>query len=156
MTYEKEPQKIYGIFPTRSNPPHLGTLIALFNAIDEYEKIVVLVHDKPTVLSTEAVVEILQLILNKFTDKFIVQKTDIDFANCSELDVGSFPFDTQKYAFQIITTSRKVYANFTGKNFPYIRIIPKPAGFRDSYQQTAYIRGLVLDQLESSIKYIRK
>ena len=142
---DKTEQEI-AVFPIASNPPHLGNILEIFNASHNYSKIYVAVYNKPLVMPTSMVISELKRILNRFSDMFVVIETDYDFSN-----INTMPPEYAKLGIKyIITSSNKIYANFAGKSFPFIRRVPKARGYYDEYQQTAYARGIVLDQIKKT------
>jgi len=142
---EEKEQKI-AVFPIASNPPHFGNILELFHASYKYSKIYVAVYNKPVLMPTSMVIAELKRILNRFTDMFVVIETDYDFSN-----INTMPPEYKKLGIKyIITSSNKIYANFAGKSFPFIRRVPKARGYYDEYQQTAYARGIVLDQIKKT------
>ena len=122
----------------------MGNLLELYEASKRYDKIYVAVYNKPTVLPIKIATDTLERIINRFTDMFIIIETGYDFGN-----INSLPPEYQKLGIKyIITSSDKIYANFAGKAYPLIDRIPKARGYHDEYQQIAYARGFILDQIK--------
>ena len=136
------------VFPIKSNPPHMGNLLELYHASTKYDKIYVAIYKNVTVLPVKIVIDVLGRILHRFTDMFEIVETPYDFSN-----ISSLPPEFKKLGVKyIITSSDKIYANFAGKGYPFLERIPRARGYYDEYQQIAYARGFILDQIKGQFK----
>ena len=119
--------------------------------MDKFDKIYVVIYDKPTLLSSNQVAEMLRAVLNRIDkDKFVIIISDVDFAHMNELPEVLI----ENKVTHIITASDEVYANLTSKGFPYIQRVPHPTGYYDDYQQIAYGRGFLLDKVKSRFSFV--
>ena len=138
--------KFNAAYQIKANPPHLGNILEIMYAMERFNKIYIVVYDKPTLLSTDQCIEMLNAIFMKVDkDKFMFARSTIDFEHMNELPKELIDNDVT----HIITASDKVYANLKSKGFPYIIRVPHPSGFYDDYQQIAYGRGYLLDRVKS-------
>ena len=150
---EKEQNKT-AIFPTVSNPPCFGTIFLLLKIAEKYDEVIVLVYDKPGVMTTEDVVIRLGYVLDNLAGKFIVMSTDIDFAN-----VNHFPTNEQGISLindkDIVTTSKTIYANLVSKGYRNVLLLEPQAGYNESFHRIAYTRSLLLTRLRQTCRLKR-
>lgn len=151
MTEEK---RKLAIFPTVSNPPTFGTVHLLLKLAERYDTVIVLVYDKPGIMTTNDVVAKLGYVLDNLAGKFIVMSTDIDFAN-----VNQFPVNENDVSIidekDIVTTSKTIYANLVGKGFQNCLLIEPFAGYNESFHRIAYTRSLLLHRLRQNCRVKR-
>ena len=150
MTEVAKKEKI-AIFSTISNPPCFGTIFLLLKIAEKYDEVIVLVYDKPGIMTTEEVVTRLGYVLDNLAGKFIVMSTDIDFAN-----VNHFPTNEQGISLindkDIVTTSKTIYANLVGKGYRNCLLLEKQAGYNESFYRVAYTRSLMLARLKQTCR----
>ena len=139
------------IFPVIQNPPTFGFLLALYNIADDYEKIYIVLQKKSYVFKPEVAKNMLEVILNKYSTKFVVVIKDIDFSKDTILDNDDLP----PYDY-IITISKKVYANLLSKGYKNSRIIPSVKGWDETFHRLAYVRSSIYDEIKSTLNYMRQ
>ena len=99
-------------YQIKANPPHYGNILELVYHMNKFDKIYVVIYDKPTLLSSEQVAEMLRAVLNRIDkDKFVIIVSDVDFAHMNELPEVLI----ENKVTHIITASDEVYANLTSK-----------------------------------------
>lgn len=139
---------VTAIFPTTSNPPTFGTILGLKYIEDMYDKIFVVVYDKPKVINTYQVVAMLKKVLCKDGLKYSVITSKVDFEKATIL-----PPELPKYE-KIITDNPRIYGNFAHKGYTNVTLIPKPVGWDDTFHRIAYQRSMALEGIINSIKTI--
>ena len=145
------------LFPTDSNPPTFGTILALKYIEHAYEKIFVVVRDKPVLLSTDQVMNMLNKVLCNDGMKYSIISSQCDFEH-DTISHHKFPkFD------ELITENPNIYSNLLSKGYVKLRLIPKPLGYDDMFHRTAYKRSITLEKIFSEMnttqtpeKYINK
>ena len=119
--------------------------------MENFDKIYIVVYDKPTLISTDQVIEVLHAVLDKVDKKkFVITMSDVDFEHMNALPDELI--DNKVTC--VITASDKVYANLKSKGFPFIWRVPHPTGYYDDYQQIAYGRGYLLDRVKSRFSFV--
>lgn len=134
------------IYPTISNPPTFGTIFALFNICDKYDKIYVVVRDIRLVMSPEQVKNMLEFVLCRYTPKFSVIISKMDFRHDTNITSDIPEFD------KIITSDIDVYANLLSKGYKNINLISFPIGWDNDFHRIAYERSNMYTKLRNDIK----
>lgn len=153
--HDKDGQLIYRIreekialFPTISNPPTFGTVHLLLKIAEKYDKIVVLVYNKPGIMLTVDVVNRLGYVLTQLSDKFTIVSSDADFSNINYLPKLAENSD-------IVTTSTTIYTNLASKGYKHLLLVEPMMGYNESYHRIAYSRSLILERLRQAIRVRR-
>jgi len=137
------------IFPINANPPHIGHIIAINMLLNVASHVIVLLYDEMQVCSPEQARYILSDIFNQYVEKdrieILVSKTN--FANTNEIPKILTDRDIP---FTVATTSKHIYSNMKSKGYPYMVLLNRPIGWRDEFFRIAYIRSIVLGQIEDS------
>lgn len=141
---------VVALFPTISNPPTFGTILTLRYIEKYFEKIFVVVYDKPRLLQTDDIVEMLQLTLDPTAMKYVVISSDVDFSNITVLPSTLPKHDT------IITVSDRIFANFVSKGYTNCKMIPDMHGWDELLHRTAFHRSIALNKLKRDIEKYKK
>lgn len=135
------------IYPTLSNPPTFGTILLLMQLLHTYEHVDVLVYDKPQLLDTDYIVELLAYVLGYVEGRFSVVKTNIDFTH-----VNAFPRDERGMSIitdkDVITTSSKIYANLKSKGFNNVFLTRLSPGYNESFHRMAFNRSVIYERIK--------
>jgi hypothetical protein len=137
------------LFPTNSNPPTFGTILALKYVEDLYEKIFVVIRDKPLMISTAQAVNMIEKVLCTNTHKYAVISNDCDFENTTILPKQLPAYDV------IITDNPNIYSNLLSKGYINMNLIPKPLGYDETMHRVAYKRSLILERILDQMRTIR-
>jgi hypothetical protein len=113
-----------------------------------YTKINVVVYDKPKLLNTYQVVNMLSKVLCQGSMKYNILVNKCDFENITVI-----PQELQDYDV-LITENIRVYCNLLNKGYNNISLIPKPIGYDDMLHRIAYKRSLTLEKILSGMKTI--
>ena len=139
---------VTAIFPTISNPPTFGMILGLRYIEDLYDKIFVVVYDKPKVINTYQVVIMLKKVLCKSGLKYSVITNKTNFET-----VTTLPPELPKFE-RILTDNTRIYSNLLHKGHINVTLIPKPIGWDESFHRVAYQRSVALEGINNSIKTI--
>lgn len=154
MNEEKTETKPIVVFPINANPPHMGHLSAINMLLSVSSKLVILLYDKMQVCSAEQAKIAFESIFKHYIDrdKIEILISSINFATISELPKS---LSSKEIPFTIATTSKHIYVNLKSKGYPYLTLINKPFGWRDEFYTVAYMRSIILGQIENA-KLTRK
>lgn len=140
VTDEDEPK--IAAYVTKSNPPHLGTMMELSLLHDKFDKVYVIYYGSGGMLSSNDWISCLDSILSRITDKYEVITMDYDFDN-----LQSMPLELKELGVsQIITSSNKVLMQCALHKVECQRIRKAPY-YEDSFQQLAFGKGMILSSL---------
>jgi hypothetical protein len=141
-------KKKIALFPTISNPPTFGVILSLRYIERHFNKIYVVIEDRPKMVKTKQAIEWMQDALDREKKKYDVISNIADFKNLTELPDDLPKFDT------IITISTEIFANLISKGYKNVMMIPKIIGWDETYHRIAYERSVILDKINSSIATI--
>lgn len=137
------------IYPINANPPHLGHIATINMLLNMSSKVIVLLYNKMQVCSPQQAKLILDDIFRHYVekDKIEILISQTNFANTNELpDI----LVDREIPFTVVTTSKHIYANLKSKGYPYLMFINRPFGWRDEFFKIAYIRSIILGQIEDT------
>jgi hypothetical protein len=133
------------IFPIVGNPPTFGTIYNLFSLVDYCEKIYVIIQKRFIVMHPENSKELLDDILCRYTNKFEVIISELDFKNLTEITDDIPDFDL------IVTDCAETYTNLASKGYRNVKLMDGLIGYEDSFHRVAYIRSYVLNNIRRSL-----
>lgn len=138
------------IFPVTANPPTFGMLLTLYNVADHFDKIYVIVKNKEYVFKPDISKAMLEAILCKYSSKFAVIISDINFEEDTIIDNRGLPsFDA------IITDSVIIYSNLLSKGYKNLKMIPSSTGWDETFHRVAYVRSAIYDELQKRLMHMR-
>jgi len=141
----EESKGITAIFPVIQNPPTFGFLMSLYSIADNFEKIYIVLQNKPYIFSAEVAKKHLEAVLCKYSTKFVVIISNTDFSEDTTFDENIPPYD------YILTTSIKVYSNLLSKGHSNTRIISSLKGWNETMHRIAYLRSTIYDELKAKL-----
>lgn len=144
---DKVKEKPIIMYPINANPPHLGHLAIINLLLNSSSKLIIVLYDKMQACSPQQASIILEALLSHYTER---KKIEITISGVNFATVNKLP-KWMVYAenpYTIATTSRHIYSNLKGKGYPRLTLIRKPFGWRDEFYMTAYMRSILLGQIE--------
>lgn len=148
MNKEKNEKPII-MYPINANPPHIGHIATINLLMTMSSKLIVLLYDKTQVCTAKQAKFVLESIFSHYVDgdKIEIMISPANFATVSKLPESSVTGDIP---LTIATTSKRIYINLKSKGYPYLTLINKPFGWRDEFYTVAYIRSILLEQIQSA------
>lgn len=142
-------QKPVILLPINANPPHIGHVATINMLLTVSSRVFVIIYDKMQVCTANQAKAVLESIFMHYVekDKIEIMTSNINFAKISELPKE---LTKDEIPLTIATTSKHIYANLKSKGYPYLTLINKPAGWKDEFYTTAYIRSMILGQIEDA------
>jgi len=150
MSDEENITEISAVYPAVANPPTFGMILSLYHVADHFDKIYVVIRNREYVFKPDVSKAMLEAILCKFSTKFVVIISDIDFEEDTIIDNrGLPPFDT------VITDSVRIYSNLLSKGYKNIKMIPSSKGWDENFHRIAYVRSAIYDELQRRLMHMR-
>ena len=133
------------LIPVDAQPPTFGMVMSIMAIADNYDEIVICIRDKPILLDTEALIQMLSVVFR--LPKFMVISHTQDFEELVE-----FPQDLPFFN-HVASMSDRVYTNLALKGYGCY-LIPRPLGYDETFHRHAWRQSNALDMLRSRIKQI--
>ena len=148
MSDEQKVIEKTAIFPVSGNPPTFGILLSLYSVADFFDKIYVVIENKSYVIKPEMAKKMIELIVCKYSTKFVVIISDTDFKNDTIFDEKLPKFNV------ILTTSVKIYANLISKGYENVKLISFAKGWDETFHRVAYLRSSLESTINEKLKYV--
>ena len=128
-------------------PPHVGHILAIQAALEEYDFVYIYVIDKEYVMKTTRAVSILQQALRPY-ENFRTYKTDMDFTS-----VGGLPESMVEQSPEVILVADKhIFTHLNSLGMP-VNFLGHVKGYSDLFSRVAFRQGLAKDYLAQYVKY---
>lgn len=135
-------------YPTRDNPPHLGTLMELASVADTYDTVYVVYCGGDGIVSPTKWVQMVDSVLGTFTDKFKYITSGVNFT-----DIKKLPVELQELGVtKIVTSSNKIFMQCAINGVRAARLT-KAQCYYNLFQQLAYSKGFIMDNLINKFKH---
>lgn len=142
---KEEPDRDIALCPVEANPPTFGMILALKYVEKHFEKIYVVVEDKPSLIETKKAVAMLQWCLDRNIKKYNVLSNKANFK-----DITVLPEELPEHDV-IITNCIKIFSNLTSKGYGNIKLIPTVSGYDETFHRTAYIRSCTFENIKNKL-----
>jgi hypothetical protein len=107
------------------------------------------IKDKPTLLNTTQVMNMMSKVLCNDSMKYVVISNKCNFE-----EVTALPLELPAYDI-LITDNPKIYSNLLSKGYVRLQLIPKPLGYDETMHRTAYKRSLIFERILGQIRTIQ-
>jgi len=129
------------LFLLESQPPHLGELIPVLLKLQEYDTMHVCISGVPKVVPVARVIATWKFLLAAYKSKASILVINEKYEELTELP-EIFKNCT------VLTTSLKVYIHMASLGVE-TELVPKPLGYCDVFQRTAYRQGRAYDFIQT-------
>ena len=133
------------LYPIEAQPPHFGLLLSITNALEYFDKVIVVVLDRELVMTTKQVMDMLHLTLKQFGDRVTLVSSTCDFTCCDMIPKGIPKFTS------IITTDVTIYINMMTLGYTNVQVVGRLLGYHNIFIRKAYQQGCALDFLNRKI-----
>ena len=128
-----------GIFLLVSQPPNASEIVAVLQAVEKFDKLILCIKTPIKVMPLPHVSKVWQMILKPYKDKTLLTASDMDFTTISELP-ETFNDKT------ILTLSKKVFVHLSTMGMKVL-LVDRLRGYHDVFLRSAYIQGRALDYI---------
>ena len=128
-----------------SQPPHLGELLQIINALQNYEQLFVCVNSNPIIMPVRQVLGIWNVALQPYIDNVKLVTFD---ANLQELAIDELPELFKDCVY--LTSDRIAYVHLSSLNVIKVQLMPKVLGYCGIFLRSTYRQSRALTWLENN------